>query len=40
MKCIKPMMHRPEFESRYHCKLCEKEAFLDLLEQRKCGEEE
>lgn len=25
MKCIKPMKHRPEFEGKHHCKLCEAE---------------
>ena len=40
MKCKKPKIHRPEFEGKYHCKRCEQEAFLDLLDARKCGEEE
>jgi len=25
MKCKKPMIHRPEFEGKYGCKLCEAE---------------
>ena len=40
MKCKKPLAHNPQFEGKYHCKICEHEAFLDLLEERKCGEEE
>jgi len=26
MKCIKPMIHRPEFEGKYRCRQCECEA--------------
>ena len=40
MKCIKPMIHSPQFEGKHHCKHCEADAVLDLLDERKCGEEE
>ena len=39
MKCKTPMKCRPEFEGKYHCKFCEHQAFLDLIEERKCGVE-
>jgi len=25
MKCKKPLAHNPQFEGKYHCKLCEGE---------------
>jgi hypothetical protein len=25
IKCKKPMMHRPEFEGKHHCRQCERE---------------
>tara|TARA_R110000737_G_scaffold27857_2_gene46407 strand:- start:326 stop:451 length:126 start_codon:yes stop_codon:yes gene_type:complete len=38
MKCKNPIKHKPQFEGKHHCKHCEREAFLDLMEERKCGE--
>ena len=40
MKCIKPVVHNPQFEGKYHCKHCEADAILDLLDARKCGGKE
>ena len=40
IKCKRPLAHNPQFEGKYHCKHCEREAFLDLIETRNCGEEE
>ena len=42
IKCKKPLAHNPQFEGKYHCKRCEMEALLDLIDARKCecGEEE
>lgn len=25
-KCVKPLKHSPQFEGRYHCKQCAREA--------------
>ena len=36
MKCIKPIIHRPEFQSKHHCKLCEAERIIKEI----TGEEE
>ena len=33
MKCKTPLRCRPEFEGKYHCKFCEHQAFLDLIEE-------
>ncbi len=38
--CKKPLVHRPEFEGKFHCKRCAEEArveaekFLDLMDKR------
>tara|TARA_R100000329_G_scaffold89799_1_gene75283 strand:- start:104 stop:298 length:195 start_codon:yes stop_codon:yes gene_type:complete len=38
--CKKPLIHRPEFEGKFHCKRCAEEArveaekFLDLIDKR------
>lgn len=26
VKCVKPLKHSPQFESKYHCKQCAREA--------------
>tara|TARA_R100000541_G_scaffold58852_1_gene70864 strand:+ start:1097 stop:1207 length:111 start_codon:yes stop_codon:yes gene_type:complete len=36
MKCVKPLKHRPEFEGKHHCKLCEAERIIFEI----TGEEE
>tara|TARA_R110000803_G_scaffold60248_5_gene119364 strand:+ start:4349 stop:4471 length:123 start_codon:yes stop_codon:yes gene_type:complete len=36
MKCVKPMKHKPEFEGKHHCKLCEAERIIKEI----TGEEE
>ena len=41
IKCKKPLAHNPQFEGKYHCKHCEREAEMDFLDTRKClGSEE
>ena len=38
--CKKPLVHRPEFEGKFHCKRCaeeariEAESFLDFIDER------
>jgi len=38
--CKKPLVHRPEFEGKFHCKRCaeeariEAESFLDFIDKR------
>ncbi len=29
MKCKKPLKHNPQFEGKYHCKLCEGEKEME-----------
>jgi len=35
-KCVKPMVHRPQFEGRKHCKVCKAEHIIKEI----TGEEE
>jgi hypothetical protein len=31
IKCKKPLVHRPEFEGKYHCRRCEAESENDSI---------
>ena len=38
MKCLKPMVHNPQFEGKHHCTQCELE--LTTILTKMSGEEE